>query len=51
MAVDDMNRVGRELASTLDDVGEHRPAGERMQNLRHVRAHAFAESGGEDDDG
>jgi hypothetical protein len=49
--VNDVNRVGTELLGTFDDVRDHGPARERMENLRKLRAHAFAESGGENDDG
>ena len=33
----------------LEDVGEHGPAADRVEDLGEARAHARAEAGGEDD--
>jgi hypothetical protein len=51
VTVDHVNPVGRELLRALDDVRDHRPPRERLEDLRDFRPHAFAEPGGKDNDG
>ena len=44
-------RGGSSGARRLEHVLQQRPAGERLQDLRQVRFHAFALAGGQDHDG
>ena len=41
----------RQAEGGVDDVREHGPAADLVQDLRHVRLHPRAQAGGEDDDG
>jgi hypothetical protein len=50
MTMDDMDRSRLEGARGLEDMGQHRLAGHRVQHLGGVGAHAFALAGGEDND-
>ncbi len=45
-----MNGIGLQAARRLDDMGEHRLAGDRMKNLGQGRTHASALTGSENDD-
>ncbi len=51
MAVNHMDRRGIERARRVDDMGQQRPAGQRLQHLRQVARHALALACGQDDDG
>ncbi|MNV03859.1 hypothetical protein D3C71_941420 [compost metagenome] len=50
VAVNDMDCFGLQLTRGIDDVGEHRAPGDRLQYLGQGRFHALASAGGEDDD-
>ena len=41
--------LGERAVPRVEDVGEHRPAAQRVQDLGRPRAHARAEARGEDD--
>ena len=45
-----MSGLRRQAARGIDDVLDQRFAGQRVENLGQVRMHAFALTGGEDDD-
>ena len=50
VAVDHTNAVRRELPGRLQNVRQQRPAGKRVQDLRHAGAHPLAFAGSEDRD-
>ncbi|MNP11439.1 hypothetical protein D3C76_1036250 [compost metagenome] len=45
-----MDTLGRQVARGIDHMGQHRFAGDGMEDLRQGRAHAGALAGGENDD-
>ncbi len=49
MAINHVDRLGLQLARGVDDVGEHRAAGNGLQHFRQGRLHALAGAGGQDD--
>ena len=50
VAMHDVDRSGPEFAGRVDHVGQHRPAGDLLQDLGQRGTHALAFAGGEDDD-
>ena len=48
-ARDDERAATGRRAAGVDDVGDHRPAGQRVEELRRARLHPRAEAGGHDD--
>ena len=51
VAGDDDHRIGARCGQSGQDVVDHRPAGERVQDLGDARPHAGALAGGQDDGG
>lgn len=50
VAMDDADVRRRERPRAIDDMGQQRFAGDRMQHLGQAGAHALALTGGENDD-
>ena len=46
---DDERRLAGRLPRGVEDVGQHRPAADRVEDLGQPRLHARAEAGGQDD--